>query len=172
MVAPVKAPELLISALASIPGATLTFVGPVGDGYRAVLEEHAAATGVADRVVLAGRVRHDEYQRALSTATVALQLRHETNGESSAAVMDCLAAGLPVVTNIPAAAELPEGVVHLVRWDVDPVELGREIDALLADPAALAALGDTGRDHAAGWGFDEVADRVLSAVRALVPARP
>ena len=172
MVAPVKAPELLISALASIDDATLTFVGPVGDGYRAHLEAHAAATGVAERVTLTGRIDHDEYERWLRTGSLALQLRHETNGESSAAILDCLAAGLPVVTNLPAAAELPPGAVETVPWDVDAVALAATIASLLDDPSALEALGQRGRVYAAAWTFDDVALRLLSVLRALVPARP
>jgi glycosyltransferase involved in cell wall biosynthesis len=172
MVAPVKAPELLISTLASIPDATLTFVGPVGDGYRAHLEAHAAATGVADRVTITGRIDDDEYREWLCTGTLALQLRHETNGESSAAVMDCLAAGQPVVTNLPAAAELPEGVVRSVAWDVDSVALAATITELLDDDVEREALGARGQAHAASWTFDDVAERLVSVLRAIVPARP
>lgn len=172
MVAPVKAPELLISALASIEDGTLTFVGDVGDGYRAHLEQHARATGVESRVVFTGRTSTDEYERWLRTATLALQLRHETNGESSAAVLDCLAAGVPVVTNLPAAAELPAGVVELVSWDVDAASLATAVRSLLDDPEELRALGERGRGYAASWGFGEVADRVLALVRSLQPALP
>ena len=172
MVAPVKAPELLISALASIRDASLVFVGPVGDGYRAVLEQHAAATGVADRVTFTDRVTDESYQQWLRTGTLALQLRHETNGESSAAVLDCLAAGLPVVTNLPFATELPDGTVHLVPWSVDAVGLATEVDALLGDEAAREALGERGRRYAAAWTFDEVAARLISVIRELAPARP
>lgn len=172
MVAPVKAPELLISTLASIPDATLTFVGPVGDGYRAVLEEHAAATGVANRVTFTGRIATREYERWLRTGALALQLRHETNGESSAAVLDCLAAGLPVVTNLPAAAELPDGTVRVVAWDVDSVGLATTIGELLDDADAIEALGARGQAYAAAWTFDDVAERLLSVLRALAPARP
>jgi glycosyltransferase involved in cell wall biosynthesis len=172
MVAPVKAPELLISALASIDGAQLVFVGPVGDGYREVLESHATATGVAERVVFTGRVSDDEYRQRLLTSTLALQLRHETNGESSAAVLDCLAAGLPVVTNLPFAGELPAGVVELVPWDVDGSALASMVTGLLADVEEREALGRRGQAYAASWGFDDVADALLSALRALVPAHP
>jgi glycosyltransferase involved in cell wall biosynthesis len=172
MVAPVKAPELLISALASVPAATLTFVGPVGDGYRAALEAHAAATGVAARVTITGRVAQPEYERWLREATLALQLRHETNGESSAAVLDCLAAGLPVITNLPAATELPDGVVQAVAWDVDAVALADVVNGLLDAPADAEALGARGRAYAAAWGFEQVADRLLSVIRALAPTRP
>jgi glycosyltransferase involved in cell wall biosynthesis len=172
MVAPVKAPELLISALASIDGAELAFVGPVGDGYRAVLEEHARATGVDERVTFTGRVDDDTYRTWLRTATLALQLRHETNGESSAAVLDCLAAGLPVVTNLPFAAELPAGTVQLEPWDVDSVALAASVSALLFDGARRETLGRAGQAYATSWTFDDVAERLLSVLRALVPALP
>jgi glycosyltransferase involved in cell wall biosynthesis len=172
MVAPVKAPELLISALASIDDATLVFVGPVGDGYRAVLEDHARAAGVHERVTFTGRVSHDEYERRLRTSTLALQLRHETNGESSAAVLDCLAAGLPVVTNLPFAHELPDGTVQMTSWDVDATTLAGVVRSLLDDRDALESLGARGQAYAASWTFDDVAARLLSVVRALVPALP
>jgi glycosyltransferase involved in cell wall biosynthesis len=172
MVAPVKAPELLISALASIDDARLVFVGPVGDGYRAVLEAHAEASGVATRVLFTGRVDDAAYAHWLRVATIALQLRHETNGESSAAVLDCLAAGAPVVTNLPFAGELPEGVVQLEPWDVDAAALAASVSALLDDDDRRTALGRAGQSYAASWGFDDVASALLSVVRGLVPALP
>jgi glycosyltransferase involved in cell wall biosynthesis len=172
MVAPVKAPELLISALASIPDARLVFVGPVGDGYRAVLDAHAQAAGVAERVTITGRVSRDQYEHWLGVATVALQLRHETNGESSAAILDCVAVGLPVITNLPFAVELPAGTVEVVAWDVDPTALAAHVDALLDDAARLDALSVAGRRYASAWGFDDVAAELLRIVLALEPARP
>jgi glycosyltransferase involved in cell wall biosynthesis len=172
MVAPVKAPELLISTLASLPDTRLVFVGPVGDGYLAALSDHATATGVAERVTFTGRVERDEYDRWLHGATVALQLRHETNGESSAAILDCLAAGVPVATNLPAAAELPSGTVANVAWDIDPAALATELGALLDDRARLEALSASGRAYAAAWSFDDVAAELVTIVLGLAPARP
>jgi glycosyltransferase involved in cell wall biosynthesis len=169
MVAPVKAPELLLSALASIAGATLAFVGPVGDGYRRVLEAHADAVGVSDRVTFTGRVSSEEYRSWLRRAAVALQLRHETNGESSAAIMDALAAGVPVVTNLPAAAELPAGTVAMVPWDISAGPLADVVGALLQDDGGL---GDRGRAYAASWTFDDVASALLDVVRALPATSP
>ena len=170
MVAPSKGPELLISALASLPGATLALVGPVDDGYRDHLLRHADATGVRDRLVLTGRVDDAGYRDWLERSTLALQLRTSTNGESSAAVTDCLAAGLPVVSNVAAAAELPPGTVELVPSDVDAPVLARHVRALLDDPARLAALAEGGHRFAREWGFDQVAERLLDIALSLPPA--
>jgi glycosyltransferase involved in cell wall biosynthesis len=171
MVAPVKAAELLISALAGVANATLALVGPVGAGYREHLERHAEAAGVAGRLVLTGRLDDDGYREWLATATVALQLRLATNGESSAAVVDCLAAGLPVVTNVAAAAELPDGTVDLVPHDVDAAALATHVRSLLAAPDRLAALAEAGHRFAREWGFDEVAERLVAIALSLPPAR-
>jgi glycosyltransferase involved in cell wall biosynthesis len=171
MVSPVKSAELLVRALAALVAsgsdATLTFVGPVDDPYRAHLESLAAAVGAADRLVITGRVDEQVYRTWLSTATLAVQLRTSTNGESSAAVTGAMAAGLPVVTNAPDAAELPEGTVVRVPWDIDPTGLAEQLAGLLADGPRRDALSRRAREHAATWTFVDVADRLLDAVRAL-----
>jgi glycosyltransferase involved in cell wall biosynthesis len=171
MVSPVKGAELLIRALAALRAsgtdATLTFVGPVDDGYRDHLDALAATVGASEHLVFTGRVDERAYRRWLATATVAVQLRTSTNGESSAAITGAMAAGLPVVTNAPDAAELPEGTVALVPWDVDPTGLADQLAVLLADRPRRAALGRSAQEHAAGWTFAHVADRLVEAVRAL-----
>jgi glycosyltransferase involved in cell wall biosynthesis len=120
-------------------------------------------------VTFTGRVSSDEYRSWLRRAAVALQLRHETNGESSAAIMDALAAGVPVVTNLPAAAELPAGTVAMVPWDVSAGPLADVVGALLQDDGGL---GDRGRAYAASWTFDDVASALLDVVRALPATSP
>jgi glycosyltransferase involved in cell wall biosynthesis len=171
MVAPVKGAELLVAALpallAAAPAARLALVGAVDGRYADHLRELAGAAGVADRVELTGHVDPGEYARRLGTATCAVQLRLGTNGESSAAVLDCLAAGLPVVTNMAAAAELPEGTVDLVPHDVGPAELGSHLAALVADAGRLARLAAAGQHHAGSWTIDHVADRLLELATGL-----
>ena len=171
MVAPVKATELLISMLAALRSsgsdARLVFVGPVDDGYRDHLQRHVDATGVTAHVEFTNRVSDDGYRDWLATATLAVQLRLTTNGESSAAVTDCLSAGLPVVTNVHAASELPDGTVSLVPWDVDPSHLAAHIATLFAEPSRLQALADGGHAFARAWGFEQVADRLLEIVASL-----
>jgi glycosyltransferase involved in cell wall biosynthesis len=117
-------------------------------------------------VDVTGHVSEDEYRGWLARATAAVQLRVSTNGESSAAVTDALAAGLPVVTNVHAATELPAGTVALVPSDVDPAALAAELRSVLV-PDRLAALADAGHALARSWGFADVADRLLQLVRDL-----
>jgi glycosyltransferase involved in cell wall biosynthesis len=171
MVSPVKGTELLVSAFASLRAsgvdATLTFVGPVDDGYRAHVDAVATSFGIGDDVRLTGRVDDATYREWLGRATLAVQLRTTTNGESSAAVTDSMAAGLPVVTNAPHARELPPGTVSLVPWDVDAAALGAHLARLLGDAAARDAIGTAAQTHAAAWTFDTVAEHVMELVRSL-----
>jgi glycosyltransferase involved in cell wall biosynthesis len=173
MVSPIKGTDLLISALGELRAAgtdaRLVFVGPLHPHDRPHIEAHVAAVGVTGHVELTDHVDDETYRRWLARATVAVQLRLTTNGESSAAVTDCLAAGLPVVTNVHAAAELPSGTVSLVPWDVDAPQLARHLGALLADGAARSTLAEGGHRFARSWGFGDVAERVLDIVRSLVP---
>jgi glycosyltransferase involved in cell wall biosynthesis len=170
MVSPLKGAEQLVAALASLRSsgcdATLVFVGPVDDGYRDHLARQAEALGVADHVEITGHVSEAEYRGWLARATAAVQLRVSTNGESSAAVTDALAAGLPVVTNVHAATELPPGTVALVPSDVDPSRLAAELRSVLV-PDRLRGLAEAGHAFARSWGFADVADRLLALVREL-----
>ena len=69
-------------------------------------------------------------------------------------------------------SNLTSGVVHLEPWDVDSGALASSITALLDDTDGRESLGRRGQEYAESWGFDQVAERLLSVLRALVPARP
>ena len=170
MVSPLKGAEQLVAALASLRSsgcdARLVFVGPVDDRYREHLRGQADALGATDHVAITGHVSEDDYRGWLARATAAVQLRTSTNGESSAAVTDALAAGLPVVTNVHAATELPTGTVALVPAVTDPSQLAAELRSVLV-PERLAALAEAGHDFARSWGFADVADRLLELVKGL-----
>lgn len=171
IVGPAKAPEVLIGALARLrrarPGATLVFAGFVPADYRAEIERLVDVAGVADAVTITGHLPRTEYERHLATATCAVQLRRWTNGESSAALTDCLAWGLPVVTNVASAAELPAGVVSLVPPSAGPAELAAHLEALLDRPERLGELTAAGQGYAASWGYPEVTAELVRLIETL-----
>ncbi|WP_334187503.1 glycosyltransferase, partial [Noviherbaspirillum sp.] len=122
MVAPTKLNDRLLDAWLKSPLATderchLVFVG---DGsyphYGPALADAIKASGCGERVRVTGFVSADEYRSYLSAADVAVQLRTQSRGETSAAILDCLAFGLPTIINANgSASELPGDV--LVRLD-------------------------------------------------------
>jgi glycosyltransferase involved in cell wall biosynthesis len=147
------------------PSASLWFAGPVEPAVRAELTRLAGQVGVGPRVVLTGRLESPEYERVVGGATVAVQLRESSNGESSAAVTDVLALGVPtVVTDDGALAELPDEVAVKVPRSITARELADVLDALLGDGSRRAALTIAARRHASEHGFDQAADRIVQAL--------
>jgi glycosyltransferase involved in cell wall biosynthesis len=169
VVHPIKQNALLVAALPTVlervPDATIAFVGPCSDQARADLLTLADALDVGDRVTITGVVDESEYAAWLDRTAVAVQLRRTANGESSAAVADCLGAGTAVVvTGIGAARELPAGAVVSVSPAVAGAELGAVIADLLCDPARRAGLARAGRELVTANSFAVVARRLYDDV--------
>lgn len=173
IVDPSKQPILLLDAFAVVharlPRARLTFVGPVSDALADEVRARAAALGVAGSVTLTGTVSPAAYAEALASATVAVQLRASSNGEASAAIGDCLAAGRPtVVTDLGWARELPGQSVVQVDRRIEAAALGDVLLALLADDRRREALGRAGRLEASRRTFEATA-AALAAVGRVSP---
>ena len=150
----------LVAAACRELGVPLVFVGPSSE------TDADAVRGPG--VEITGEVDPEEYARRLSSATVAVQLRGSTNGESSAAIGDCLAAGVPtVVTEIGANRSLPDDVVVKVPPDVTAAQLTSTLRGLLADDARRAALSAAARAYARSRSFEAAADALLAEVRSL-----
>ncbi|MEZ5379861.1 MAG: glycosyltransferase [Acidimicrobiales bacterium] len=169
IVAPVKQPVLLIEALAlvraSVPAAQLVFAGGCDPAYQEELATFAADRGVAEAVRFLGHVDDDEFQALQQEAAVAVQLRAFTNGESSAAITETLAVGLPtIVSDLGSMAELPRDVVAHLDPQADAAELASLIAALLEDAEQRASLGRRSLEYAAAHSFEAAAEVVRQLV--------
>jgi glycosyltransferase involved in cell wall biosynthesis len=128
---------------------------------QAAAESLAEELAIADRIAFTGRVGHDEFYDWIARTTIAVQLRSWSNGETSGAITNCLAAGIPtVVTAIGSAAELPDECVVKVERDIGPQALGREVRALLGDEDRRRRLADAGQAYARSHSFERVAEIV------------
>jgi glycosyltransferase involved in cell wall biosynthesis len=154
--------DAFVHVRAARPDARLTFAGHGGPIEIAHWRAHAAALGIGHAVTFEGYVDEAEWQRLLADGTVAVQLRETTNGECSAAVAECLAAGLPVVVSTMGAhAELPPDVAVQVPNGVAPTALAAMLLQLLDSPAERTARAEAGLDYARANSVDVVAERVL-----------
>ena len=174
MVGPVKRPEVIIEALGyvrrRVPEATLRFVGPLGDGVEQLLARVATRVGVEGAVSWTGRVDGASYMSELASADVAVQLRSIVNGEASAAVADCLAAGIPTVTSdIGSHSELPASAVLATAAGCNGYDLSTSILELLTDPSRKRDLSAGGVRHAEASSF-ALAARVLTKALTEAPA--
>ena len=128
----------------------------VGDGpLRQQLEAQAAALGLSGRLRFTGW-RDDA--PAIAAAADVVVFSSDSEGRSIAA-LEALAAGTPVVTTpAPGMAELVLPSAGVVTASMSADELGRAVAGLLADPAALAAMGRRAAQSVAGASIEAMLD--------------
>jgi glycosyltransferase involved in cell wall biosynthesis len=136
-----KAPVECLWALELLRGwginASLHFVGEHAEHH--TLERTVAELGLSGKVKLLDRyVSNSVYQDYLVAADLGIQLRRTYFGSLSGALLDCISAGLPTVTNVSLAKamEAPD-YVRSVPDELSPL--------LIAE--ALANLLDEGLAH-------------------------
>ncbi len=169
----IKQPDLVLAAFALVHradvGVRLAFVGPIDPALREHYHATAMRLGVAGAVTFTGAVDDEEYESWLDRASVAVQLRASTNGETSAAVGDSLTHGVAtVVTDIGPAHDLPDFVAK-VSVDATPETLADIIHRLVNDDDERAARVAEGLAYVAARSFDQTARRLLQALH-LVPS--
>ncbi|HLI52933.1 MAG TPA: glycosyltransferase [Acidimicrobiales bacterium] len=162
IVSAIKRPDVVVDA-AALSGCRLAFVGPCPPVLEQLIIERAEILGCAERVEVVGAVDEGTLRDWHARATLAVQVRESGAGETSAAVLDALAAGVPVLTNMASAAEYPPGTVALVE-DLDGPGVAARVAELLASPARLRELGEAGRAFAADHPFSRLAAELLAAV--------
>jgi glycosyltransferase involved in cell wall biosynthesis len=116
-------------------------------------------------VLATGHVSATELTDWFRRATVLVQLRSVSNGESSGVIGQALSHGVPlVVSDLGAMAELPDEVAVKVPVDVDPAGLATILEELLADGERLDRMRCAARDLAARETPAAQARRIVDAV--------
>jgi D-inositol-3-phosphate glycosyltransferase len=170
---PLKAPDVLISALAAMREPDVTVVicgGPSGSGLDrpTALIELAASLGVTDRVCFLPPQTGDDLAALYRSADlVAVPSYNESFG---LVALEAQACGTPVV------AASVGGLVTAVRNGVsgtlvdghDPRDWAEALDALLAAPRLRASLSAGAVAHAAGFSWDRTAEGLLRVYREAV----
>ena len=154
IVGPIKLSHQLLEAFTSLDVALqdklhLVFVGGrYDDPYTIALDEEIEkASSAGWDVRCTDWVGVEEYDEYLRSADVAVQLRTDSRGETSRALLDCLAHGIPtIISDHGPASELPGNVVVKLPDDSSSSEISRALSALLASSERRSAIG---RDAAA-----------------------
>jgi Glycosyltransferase len=157
MLGPTKLNDRLLDAWFESPLAAdgqclLVFVGEsnAGDYCESLARTIHAGRGTG-RVEITGFAPRALYKDYLAAADVAVQLRTLSRGETSAAVLDCLAHGLPTIVNAHGwAAELPDETVVKLPDAFCQAELVEALARVRADDAAREELSRIANDHLRG----------------------
>ena len=150
---PTKKNDLIVGAwdrsLARNANCQLVFVGELGDStYTRSLRAQINASSSRDRVRVTGFVDREKYQAFLSIADIAVQLREQSRGETSAAVRDCMGHGVATIVNSHATmADLPNKAVLMLPDNLSIDELAAALNELHDDAALRGRLGQSAREY-------------------------
>lgn len=140
----------LDSPLAQNRDCKLVFVGAAHeDQYCHDLIEKIAARG-SGRVTVSGFASPEIYIQYLQAADVGVQLRANSRGETSAAVLDCMSYGLPTIANAHGSmAELPADCIISLPDSFSDSALSDELVALYEDEARRFRVGSRAAEYVA-----------------------
>ena len=134
----------LKSALTTDTSCHLIFVGenPGGDYGASLLNAIRASGLVGDRIRITGFASPELFRQYLAVANLAVQLRTNSRGETSAAVLDCMNYGLPLIVNANGSmAELDTESVYMLPDEFDDDELTHALEVLWRDPGHRHSIG-------------------------------
>lgn len=167
LIHPSKGQEEAVEALAILrhrrPEARLLLIG---DGNDRALRATIARTGQGEAVELRGFV-DDPFPALLGCHALLMCSRNEAMGRVTVEAMAC---GLPVIGHASGGTlELVEDGRTGLLYPGGASELARRMEALAADPARAAALGDAGALAARErFSIERYADEVLAIYRAVL----
>lgn len=121
-----------LSQAAQSEGAILYFVGDnIGGSWGEDLAVEMAQGAPDILSSVTGYADDNSYRDYLAAADIAVQLRQRSRGETSGTILDCLAAGLPLIINAHGpAAEVPDDVVIKLPDLVSASDVAFAIDKL------------------------------------------
>jgi glycosyltransferase involved in cell wall biosynthesis len=98
-------------------------------------------------VIITGWIDSSDFHKYLAACDIAVQLRTDSRGETSAAVLDCLSYGIATIVNANGSmAELDEDCVVSLPDKFEVVQLTRALDLLAADTQLRSQLGGRARE--------------------------
>jgi glycosyltransferase involved in cell wall biosynthesis len=167
---PYKRTELLVDAVARLPGVRLVVAG-AGAGLARV-RERVAALGVEDRVALRGFVDEDEKVRLMQRAHV-FAMASEKEGWGLT-VLEAAACGTPTVAlNVPGIRDaVRDGETGILVPTTDAASLADAIGRVLGDAALRERLAAAAVAWAARFTWDGVTAQVSAVLDAARGVRP
>jgi hypothetical protein len=128
------------------PNSLLIFVGETCDGYREEIRALIQAHHLEKRVLISGWTDDALFQNYLSAADIAVQLRTGSRGETSGAVLACMASGIPTIVNAHGSmTDLPKEAVWMLNDAFTHHELAEALNTLAQNPKKRITLSNNAR---------------------------
>lgn len=166
LMAPSKLNNRLLDAwfashLARDESCTLVFVGEAHHGeFGKQMARSIESSEHGRRVRVLGWTHESTFTNYLAAADLAVQLRSQSRGESSAAVLDCMNHGVATIVNAHGSfADLPRDGVWMLPEIFDTPQLTDSIEALWRNARSRMDLGMRGRN----WVMQAHAPQVCAA---------
>jgi glycosyltransferase involved in cell wall biosynthesis len=151
-VAPSKLTDRLLAAwrqsdLATNPACKLVIVGQNDSGTYGQSVKHAIRSmPIREAVSVTGFAERSKFETYLKACDLAVQLRTNSRGETSGAVLDCLAHGVTTVVNANGPmAELDDDAVQKLDDEFTVDELVVVLENMKASPDRRGRIGAAGR---------------------------
>lgn len=134
------------SDLAQDPRCKLVFVGDIDNPpYREKLDELISRAAHPANIKITGWVDTPTYNGYLAATDVAVQLRGNSRGETSAAVLDCMNYGAAVIANANGSfAELDSNATIMLADKFEIDELKQALESMRSDRPLREKLAATG----------------------------
>lgn len=141
--------ESCIQLLHSHKNVFLVFVGDFSaNHYKKTLRNLIKTHRLQKKVFFKYFTEQNIYEKYLVAADTAIQLRSFSRGEMSAALLDCLAYGIPTLINTHGAhQEIPDEVVFKISNTFTELELTQAIERLCFDTMLREKLSNHCREY-------------------------
>lgn len=134
------------SSLAQDPHCKLVFVGDIHHiPYKEQLQHLMSRAAFPENITITGWADTETYNHYLAVANVAVQLRNNSRGETSAAVLDCMNYGAAVIVNANGSfAELDPDATITLPDTFETTALKSALESMWTDRPMREKLGATG----------------------------
>ena len=138
----------LSSNLALDSRCRLIFVGQNDDGaYGRNLLDAIRKVRHKGQIAISGWATPEVYREYLAAADLAVQLRTLSRGHTSAAALDCMNYGLPIIINYNSSmADLPRDSVWMLEDEFELSELVPALETLKREEILRKSFGEHGRE--------------------------
>lgn len=119
-----------------------------------------------NKACITGYVDSNIYENYLYACDIAIQLRVNSRGETSAALLDCMGAGLAtIVLNHGPFAELPDDCVYKIEEDLSVTEISAALSLLANNSNLRSDLGNNAKRYIeTEHNFTEIIKKYVSEI--------